>query len=116
MPQFQPDQVTFHDIPGYGAWDVGHGREHLQFVQVLALQIPTVQIPAFDMLSFLNAGNSRKSILQTHAQVHEIIRGVTGVQGVDLSEVNFDDRDAFYDWLGTHATEHANIRAALGII
>lgn len=115
MPQFQPDQVAFHDMAGYGAWDIGHGREHLQFVQVLAQRTPAVQIPAFDMLAFLVAGNARKSILETHAEVHDLLRGATGVQGIDLSEVDFDQQDAFYDWLGYHATEHAQIRQALGI-
>lgn len=115
MPQFQPDQVTFHDIPGYGAWDVGHGREHLQFVATMAQSTPSIEIPAFDMMVFLSAGNARKSILQTHAQVHNILRGALGVQGVDLSEVNLDQMDDFYVWLGVHAQEHANIRAALGI-
>jgi hypothetical protein len=115
MPQFQPDQVTFNDLPGYGAYDIGHGREHLQFVQVLAQKVPPVNIPAFDLLSFLTAGQARNSILQSHAASHVMLRAALGITGIDLSAVNLDAQDDFYNWLGYHASEHALIRQALGM-
>lgn len=113
MPQFQPDQVTFKDIPGYGAWDIGHMREHLQFVQVLAAN--HISVPDFDFLSFLTAGSARGSIVQSHAQAHVLLRAALGITGVDLSAVNLDDSDDFYSWLGYHASDHALIRQQLGI-
>jgi hypothetical protein len=116
MPQFQPDQVSFGDLPGYGAWDIGHSREHLQFVQSLALLVPTILIPNFDLLSFLTAGQARPSILQSHAQSHVLLRAALGITGTDLSAVNLDDQGSFYDWTGSHATEHAQIRQALGMV
>lgn len=115
MPQFSPDQVTFKDIAGYGAWDVSHHREHLQFVQVLAQQTPPVLIPDFDFLSFLTAGQSQKSQLETHQQAHAMLRQITSVQGIDLSEVDLTNEDDFYNWLQYHATEHQAIRQALGV-
>lgn len=115
MPQFSPDQVTFRDLPGYGAWDMGHMREHLQFVQTLAGLAHPVLIPDFDFLSFLTAGQARQSILQSHAQSHVLLRAALGITGTDLSAVNLDDGDDFYSWLGYHATEHAAIRQQLGI-
>lgn len=115
MPQFSPDQVGFKDMPGYGAWDMGHYREHLQFVQVLAQQTPPILIPDFDLMTFLTGGPVRTSIVQSHAQAHNLLRGALGITGVDLSVVNMDDEGSFYDWLGTHATEHAQIRQNLGI-
>jgi putative alpha-1,2-mannosidase len=116
MPQFTPDQVTFNDLPGYGAWDIGHGREHLQFVQVLSQATPPVNIPAFDLLSFLTAGQARDSILQSHAQHHVLIHAALGITSIDLAAVNLSDENDFYNWTGYHASTHAAIRQALGLI
>ncbi len=115
MPQFAPDQVTFGDIPGYGAWDVGHGREHSIFVQTLAQQTPSVAISDYPLLSFLTAGDSRRVMLQSHMEAHQALRAALGITGVDLTQYDLDKSSDFYDFLGYHATEHAAIRQALGI-
>jgi hypothetical protein len=115
MPQFAPDIVNFGDLPGYGAWDVGHHRGHLQYVQVLSMQASPILIPDFDFLQFLTAGQARRSIMLTHYQAHLLLRPITGVQGVDLTQFNLDDVDDFNNFLGYHATEEAEIRASLGI-
>ena len=115
MPQFQPDIATFGDIAGYGAFDIGHAREHMQFVVTLQQQTPTVLIPDFDFMQFLTAGQARKSIVQSHVQSHQLLRAALGITGSDLSTVNLDDQGSFNDWLGYHATEHAVIRQTLGI-
>lgn len=115
MPQFSPDQVTFNDGPGYGLWDANHGREHIQFVQVLAAQVPPILIPDNDFLSILTAGQSRRSQIQTHSAAHNLLRQITGVQGVDLSAVNLDDQGDLDNWMGYHAQEHAAIRQFLGM-
>jgi hypothetical protein len=116
MPQFSPDQVDFGDPVGYGAFDIGHMREHLQFVQTFAQQTPAVLIPDFDFLQFLTAGQARNSIMQTHYQAHLQIRGALGLTGVDLSAFNLDSQDDFYNWTSYHANDHGLIRQALGIV
>lgn len=115
MPQFQPDQVSFQDVAGYGDWDIGHAREHIQFVQVLAAQSPTIAINDYNMLSFLTAGSAVQSIVQSHSDVHNQLRAALGITGVDLSVLNLRDEGSFYDWLQYHSTEHAQIRQSLGI-
>lgn len=115
MPQFQPDQCTFGDLSGYGAWDIGHGREHGQFVQALAGLTPPVLLADYDLLSLLTAGQARRSMVQSHAQAHDLLRSALGITGIDLSQVNLDDQGDFYNWTGYHATEHAQIRQALGL-
>jgi hypothetical protein len=115
MPQFSPDQVTFQDLPGYGAFDVGHAREHSQFVATLAQQTPAVQIFDFPLLAFLTAGDARRVMLESHMEAHQALRAALGINGVDLTQVNLDDPNSFYEWLGTHASEHATIRQALSI-
>jgi len=115
MPQFQPDQCSFGDLAGYGFWDVSHGREHLQFVQALAARTPPVLLPASDLLNLLTAGQARTSQVNAHMVAHNLLREATGVQGVDLSQVNLDDQGDFYNWLGYHAQEHQLLRQALGL-
>ncbi len=115
MPQFSPDQVAFDDAPGYGAWDIGHAREHIQFVQVLAAQSPSIEIPDYNMLSFFTAGSARGSIAQSHSDVHNLLRGALGITGVDLSVLDFKDQASFYDWLAYHSAEHAQIRQIIGL-
>jgi hypothetical protein len=116
MPQFQPDIVTFDDGPGLGMWDDNHHREHQQFVQVLAQQSPPVLIANYDFLQMLTAGNARRSIVETHNDAHALLRQITGVSGVDYSQFDLSKPDDFYNFTGYHGTEHAAIRAALGIV
>lgn len=115
MPQFSPDQVAFDDAPGYGAWDIGHAREHIQFVQTLAGQSPPVLIPDQNMLSFFTAGAARGSIVQSHSDVHNLLRAQLGITGVDLTVIDFKDESSFYDWLQYHSYEHAQIRQVLAL-
>jgi hypothetical protein len=116
MPQFQPDQVSFGDLPGYAAWDISHGREHIQFVQSLAARTPAVLITDFDLLTFLTAGGARPSIVQSHAQAHTLLRAALGITGVDLSAFNLDDQGSFYDFLSYNAEDHILIRQQLGLL
>ena len=116
MPQFAPDIVTFHDLPGYGAWDVGHYREHLQFVQILSQQTPAVNLPNYDFMTFLSAGPAANSVLQTHQQAHALLNSVLGITSIDLSEVDLTQENDFENWIGYHATSHQAIRTQLGII
>ena len=116
MPQFQPDTVTFDDGPGLGVWDDSHHREHQQFVEVLAQQVPAILIPNYDFLQMLTAGNARRSITESHDQAHALLRSITGVAGTDYSQYDLSKSDDFYNFTGYHATEHAAIRAVLGIV
>ena len=115
MPNFAPDQVTFDDGPGMGLWDIGHAREHLQFVQVLGAQTPVINFPDFDFIQMLTAGDARKSIWETHSQAHSLLRQITGVGGFDYSGYDLTKQDGFYQFTQDHAVEHSALRAALGI-
>lgn len=116
MPQFQPDQCTFGDAIGYGAWDIGHMREHEQFVQVLSQRTPPVVMANYDFLSLLTAGGSRRAQLEQHQTAHNLLNQITGTTSIDFSEVDLNSQDDFYAWLGYHSTTHAQIRQFLGIV
>src|SRR6202789_3099648 len=100
MPQFSPDQCTFQDAAGYGAWDIAHAREHLQFVQMLSQQTPAILIPDYDFLALLTSGPSLTSIVQSHSDAHNQLRVALNIQGIDLSEVDLTQSNDFYNWLG----------------
>lgn len=117
MPQFAPSQVTFNDNPvGYGQFDIGHYREHIQFVQVLAARSPVILLPDPDFGAMLMGGRSQRESMEQHQVVHDLLRQITGVQGVDYTDFRMDDESDFYSFLSYHETEHAQIRAALGIM
>jgi hypothetical protein len=115
MPNFQPTEVQFGDVAGYGAWDIGHGREHIAFVQALAAQSPSILLPDPDLLALLSSGPTLMAQMLTHQTIHSLLRGYTGVAGVDYSEFKLDQQEDFYSFLSYHETEHAALRAALGM-
>lgn len=113
MPTFAPDLVAFGDQAGFGQWDVGHGREHIQFVQTLVGLSAPISIPDYSFLSFL--GNPQPELINAHYEVHEFLRSATGVTGIDLSAVDLQSGAGFDEWLNFHRQEHAQIRAVLGL-
>jgi hypothetical protein len=115
MPQFSPDIVAFGDLAGYGAWDIGHMREHLQFVQILSQQTPGILIPDFDFLTFLASGPAANSILQSHQNSHALLNSILGITSIDLSEVDLTKENDFENWIGYHQSAHQAIRQQLGI-
>lgn len=115
MPQFTPDVVTFDDGPGLGQWDNSHFREHQQFVEVLAQQVPAVLVPNYDFLQFLTSGSARTSIAASHQKAHDQLSQILGITATDFSAYDLSKQDDFYNFTGYHATTHAQIRQALGI-
>lgn len=108
MPQFAPDLVEFGDQAGYGAWSIGHGREHIQFVQTLGIKMPDQPL-----LRFLTEPS--EDMIGLHSTVHDLLRSATGVTGIDLGQLDLRTGQGFQDWLNFHRQEHAQIRAALGL-
>lgn len=117
MAVFSPDRVLYGDTIGFGNWLLGHYHEHQQFVTIgLATAVPRQAIPDYDFLGWNEASDvGRRMWLDTHQKVHEALRFMTGVQGFDLSAVDFDDDVAFGLWMEAHAEEHRLIRRALGL-
>jgi glycogen debranching enzyme len=93
-----------------------HYLEHAQFVQIFQSRTPPIFIPDYNYALW---GDDKKVIsawLEAHEAAHEALRDHTGVSGIDLSDVDLSQDDQFFDWMDSHAAEHADIRAALRII
>jgi hypothetical protein len=115
MPDFQPAQVLFGDPAGYSIWDIGHWREHLNFVQALAQQSPVILLPAPDLGAILSGGPTARESMDTHQSIHELLRRYTNVQGTDYTDYRLDEEGEFYSFLNYHEAEHMQIRAVLGL-
>lgn len=115
MPQFSPDIATFGDVTGYGAFDIGHAREHEQFVTTLAAQTPPIIIANYDLLNFLTSGGSQKAQLEAHQEAHTLLSQATGITAVDFTQFDLNNQDDFYNFLGYHQTTHQQLRQFFGI-
>lgn len=108
-------EFLFKDDEGFGIWRLEHANEHTKFVQVGMTASPVRLIPDYDLSSWSDASFAVRNWLTTHENVHELLRGWTGVSGINLADVDLSKEDEFYDWLDAHAAEHTQIRQVLGI-
>jgi hypothetical protein len=115
MTEFISD-VLFNDRVGYAAWDIGHFREHQDFIQALAGQTPPVLLPDYDLMSLLAADkDSRRYQVDSHQATHALLSSLTGVSSPDFTGFDLDNDQDFYAFLGYHAQTHAQLRQALGV-
>jgi hypothetical protein len=52
--------------------------------------------------------------LNDHADIHNVLRELTNVSGIDLSLFDIRSPDQWYLWQQAHAEDHAQFDAALG--
>src|SRR5215472_1750185 len=116
MPNFQPDICTFQDLTGYGAWDIGHDREHLQFVQVASAMSPAIVLPDYNLLNVLVSEHTQKAQLLAHQSIHDLLSSIAGITAVDFSDFDLTKQDDFYNFLGYHQATHAQLRQFFGIV
>jgi len=115
MPIFFHDQFLFGDEAGFAQYRQEHWYEHLQFVQIGQAHHPELIIPDYDFTSWDNSQSFATNWLTTHEAVHEVLRSLTGVAGINLADVNLTNEDEFYEWIDAHRNEHAALRKAFGI-
>lgn len=116
MPNFQPDICTFRDTVGYGAFDIGHHREHLQFIQLAAGFSPAVILPAPDLLNFLTSGTTIRAQLEAHQEAHVLLSQLSGTTALDFTQFDLSKQDDFYNFLSYHQTTHQQLRQFFGIV
>ena len=116
MPNFQPDTCTFQDIIGMGAWDIGHDREHLQFVQMASAMTPPIVLPAYDLLNVLTSHQTQRAQLEAHQSAHSLLSQIAGITSLDFTQFDLTKQDDFYNFLGYHQTSHQQLRQFFGIV
>ena len=83
---------------------------HLQIITALASKIGLViyqldPMPPEDLPSWL----------RRHQQAHNDVNGFLNVNGVDLSDVNFEDQKEMEAWTALHANEHFTWATTTGV-
>jgi hypothetical protein len=115
MPIFVYTTLLPNDPAAFSIWLQQHYLEHRQFVETFQGLTPIVYIPDYN---FALWGEERKVVtswLEAHQATHEQLRLQTGVEGIDLADVDLSKEDQFFVWMDSHAEEHALLRTALGI-
>ena len=115
MSLFFHDQLLFGDETAWAQYLQEHWYEHSEFVNIAAAQMPPILLPAYDLTSWRNTTDFARNWLITHESVHEQLRQVSGVAGVNLADVDLGKESEFYIWIDAHREEHARLRAAFGI-
>jgi hypothetical protein len=114
--QFLPNTFEFGDAAGLGAWLVGHYRQHLAYnVFIAANTNPPTELPEFNILTVEGARLGAQTWLNDHESWHELVRPFANVTGVDLSAVDMNKPEDFYEWIDLHNQEHAAIDQAFGL-
>jgi hypothetical protein len=115
MPLFFHNTLLPDDPTGMGVWLIEHYYEHLQFVQLGMQQSPVRFIPDYAIQSWSDQKSVQTQWLNVHQTIHDALRTWTGVQGIDLSTVDLEDREEWFEWMDAHAQEHILIEQALGL-
>ena len=112
---FFHDTVLPGDEAGFGQWLIEHSYEHTQFHNLAFQQTNPIIVPDYDLMSWSFAKEVQAAWLQAHQTVHQLLRQATGVQGIDLSEVDLSDSTSWFEWMDDHAEEHRLMRQAFGV-
>jgi hypothetical protein len=116
MAIFVHSIVLPHDPAGFSIWLFEHYLEHAQFVQLFQSQSTPVFIPDYNFALWGDDKKVMSAWLTSHQSAHQALRDHTGVSGIDLSDVDLEKEDEWFEWHDSHAAEHADLRAALRII
>lgn len=104
------------DMEGFAVWRSQHYYEHLQF-NLIARNIPNpVILPEYDIYSWDNDPKFAKLWLDGHYEIHQALRQLSGVSGIDLQNVDFTNQEQVFIWLESHSQEHILLEEAFGII
>jgi hypothetical protein len=84
-------------------WSFINAAAHADINRVI-LQRFNVIIPSF-VLDPIDPRNMQAWLYQ-HQQMHSDMDFVLGIQGFDLTDVNWQDQSQFAGWIQSHAAEH----------
>lgn len=99
------NQAEFND------WSFCHSDHHTN----VAAKLRTVGIvvPTY-ILDPINPADTGTWEYQ-HQLIHDAIDQVLGIQGFDLSDINWQDRNEFAGWIFLNANEHYQMAAILEV-
>lgn len=103
------------DQEGFGLWRTEHYYDHAQ-LNLLCRNLSTPRVlPEYDILNWQDGEEEKRLWLAGHMDMHQALRDVTGVTGVDLNEVDWENPISLFNWLENHAAEHDLFDQLLGV-
>ena len=113
--EFDPDIFLFGDRGSQGRWEIGHFRQHLRYLDVLARQNPPIILSDEAIITMGQTNLEHRIWLNSHQVMHELLRPYANVTGIDLALVDLRKEEEFYTWLDLHSQEHKLIDTAFGV-
>ena len=111
--EFELNFVEYGDTAGLGAYEIGHYRQHRNYVDALAKQNVIIQdVPILRMLG--DNPQELQQWLNDHEGLHELLRSHAGITGTNLADLNPFSAEEFYQWLDAHASEHRSLDIKFG--
>lgn len=105
-------QETPSQPDDWNRWSEHHRISHNEIRQAIRAQ-KGLDLPDYPIDPIRK--ESIGDFTQYNSQLHSDMNGALGLQGVDLLDVNFDDRAQRLSWIAQHAEEHRSAELALGI-
>lgn len=103
------------DEEGFGLWRSEHYYDHVALnLGARNLSSPVV-VPEYDIASWDTGEDQRRLWLSGHYDMHLALRAATGISGIDLTQVNWNDPEELFSWLENHAVEHLILDQAFSI-
>lgn len=97
---------------GIATWLFWHANDHLEIVQAIA-KTTTTKPPVY-VLDPANPDDVKGWAL-THQQAHNDMNSALGLQGSDLTSIDFSKELELKAWLFINFMEHAAARQTIGI-
>lgn len=89
-----------------------HYQDHLEILEAIQ-KAANIKLTQYLIDPWLDADKER--ILEAHQQYHNDFNGILGINGSDLSEVDFTKQNEVKAWVQINFQDHMNARSALGI-
>lgn len=95
-----------------GRWSFINQWEHSQIAEQIQSQF---SIPQLTYILDPISEDDFRSWLWRHQETHNAMNSALGIQGNDLTDVDFQNREQVESWIWIHANEHIQATAILGI-
>lgn len=96
---------------GFEEYSFAHYQHHRLLIDTI-LQVKGVQLVYLDIYPVTQA--NFQSFLENHQQLHDDYEGLLGIQGNDLSSVDFNDEKQRASWTWLNFTSHQSAVKILG--
>lgn len=113
MPLFAPNMFVPGDREGMAVWLAGHYHEHRQFIELARTMTNPVELREYDILTM---PPRVEPWLLLHYDMHRDLRRLSGVSGIDLSLLDWQNPQSVSIWLEEHAKEHESLQQFFGVV